>query len=502
MFSAFLLRDKLLEKVTCQKFVDIDEEEKDLHSRIDAFELLLCPQIKKIKLEGLMAVGPGTFELIMEIITTRAPNLISLKIIPPPYRPHYDFPPPNYFLVSLTEIGKLAKLRKLVLRSSMVDYEQLKEMCRNELRNLEYLDVSLNFDSDTNFEDVEDFKECFSNLQYFLFDPYSRDESFSPDKCGVMLRKMCIKHLSNLINVDWIARDERQVDIIERFITDLPSEVSSLQHLSVTTGTVEIHRAFPNITRLNIYFDDHDIDIKVETLLQFQNIKRLFLTKVTSLETVNKFIRCYGPKLKTLYLAASETNDIRLKFKSIFKSCPRLEILALTNVDMVDDGESMQFFSKLKNLFWLPNRGRSVCLSNIIQAPDLQMVTFNFGSFDVDDLRKVSDLIAKKTILRKLQALTAINCYIVDPNDEMDYQSYMVHFNAISDLIKNASAFLPCFINFDLGLHVEEKYWETYDQALDCHCRFIEWYLAAILKILDKDLIEFYIAFKRNYLAN
>ncbi|CAB3384238.1 Hypothetical predicted protein [Cloeon dipterum] len=498
-----LLRKKLLDKVTGQRFIDINEELKDLNSRIEALELLLCPQIKEIKLQGLMAVDPDTFDKVLEIITTRAPNLIALTIIAPSRRNYKRFPKTHEFPVSMMEIGKLGKLRKLVLKSSTVEYNQMKEMCRNELKNLRYLDVCLNFDSDTNFEDVEDFKESFSNLQYFLFDSFSRDVGVCPKIHGKMLWKMCFKHLPNLIAVEKFVQDKLQLDLEERGISEIPLEVSSLRHLSVIPGTVELQNAFPNITHLKIWFDDDESDMQIEPLLKFKNIKCLILEDVMSLETVNKFIRRYGHKLEKLFLTATETNDIRLKFKSLFNSCPRLETLALTNVDMVDDREPLHFFSKLKNLYWSPSScGKSICLSNIIRAPDLRMLKFKYNSFDVDDLAKVSDLIAEKTILRKLISLSAIDFDIVELKNPMEDQSFVVSFNAFSEMIKNASAFLPCFIDIALRTEFIIKDFNLIMQPHDYDYRFIDRHFAAALRILDANIVDFLIAIKRNLFAN
>ncbi|CAB3385428.1 Hypothetical predicted protein [Cloeon dipterum] len=493
-----LLREKILDKVTGRMFVDIDEEENDMFSRIKAFELLLCPQIKEIKIKGLIVVYPCIFDKIIKIITTRAPNIISLTIVPPPERPNQDYPKPHEFPVSITEIGKLGKLRKLVVRSIMVDYQQLKEMCGNELRNLRYIDVCLNFDSGTNFEDVEDFKESFSNLQYFLFDAFKRGFRISLKNHDQMLWKMCIKHLPNLIAVEKIVQYDLDMYFEDRRISEISSEVSALQHLRLIPGTVELHRTFPRMNHLKICFDGHENEIKIETLLRFQNMKSLFLIYVNSLETVNKFIRCYGPKLETLYVEASaDTHDIQLKFKNLFKSCPRLETLVLIYVDVIDDREPLNFFSKLKNLTWYPIRERSVFLSNVIQAPDLREVNFQFDSFDLDDLRKVSDLIARKAVLGKLQSLCASNFDIFHPNFHMENQSLISSFKALSEIIKNASAFLPDFIKFDHEFVISCTDLDINEQPLNSDSRFIDNELAATVRMIDANLVDFLIALEK-----
>ncbi|CAB3382142.1 Hypothetical predicted protein [Cloeon dipterum] len=445
-----ILRENLLTKLTNQNFADEEKEKKELHSRIKAIKSLLCPQIKVLRLQKMMALHPE----LLAIIANKAPNLLSLSIGEESGNCE-DLSEINRTIIPLEEIAKLTKLKKLVITSSnMVYYERLKVVCREKLKNLEYLNVNLAFENELDDEDDEDFKKSFLNLRVFLFAPFVKDSFLIPYSYSDKLWNLCVKNLPKIEVVQYFSDDASIINNSGHHVTEMPLEASSLRHLSVTPSPVELYKAFPNVTHLQVHFEL--IENEIETLLHFPKIRSLTLVDIVSPEIADEFLQRYGENLETLIVAAVEADLMQLSFHSLYKSCPKLKKLSLFNVGIIDENKYLQFFSELKEFDWCPNsEDKSARLSNIIiWAPFLEKLKIQYESFDVEDLKKVSSMIAGKQVLKELKTLKMCKVHEIEMEMLFKPAQFCNTISVFSEVFKNASAFLPKLVDADVDFEV------------------------------------------------
>ncbi|CAB3360345.1 Hypothetical predicted protein [Cloeon dipterum] len=489
----------ILKAFLSQSFKSNDDVTMDnFNSKVKIFEFLIInSKPQTIDLEGLLTFCPDNSKLkeltrVVKLIAAHAPDIKSLFICN-----KIDCCIAVDFGCVVEALCKLKKLVKLVVEYMTIQYSDLKELCKT-LRNLSHLEIPIAFNylkennSDNltvDFGDIEDLKRCFSALKIFKFDIVMDDE-FASEYGEMKLTYLCLNHLPKLEILRFSADnlDIPQVPMNPRLL----SKTSNMRHLCVNAGCHLSKEVFCNLTHLKIYWSHYGIPA---AYLGFPKIKCIVLDCVPTVEILKIFTASYGPNLQTLKVCFSENGEQswyedsddsnqdseedsdqdseenyqyieedsdqdseeedevnnQLEFRSIFMSCPKLEVLGLDNFELLDDAKPIEFFAELRMLEWtLPlETNRKACLSNILSAPNLAHVFLCGVDFDLNDMKKVSSMISNQQILRQLKSLT-FQLVLSERNEE--------YFKGVSNLFKCACACLPnlaliqiqCYIDFKI----------------------------------------------------
>ncbi|XP_065336604.1 uncharacterized protein LOC135937382 [Cloeon dipterum] len=194
-------------------------------------------------------------------------------------------------------------------------------------------------------------------------------------------------------------------------------------------------------------------DREIRSLLRFAKLEKLHLRNVPPKKILSQFLAAYGMNLTHLRIDSLNASPMDLNLKSTLKFCPQLESLVLRNVDLTDDSEDVNISPQLKSLhWWLMLSTKTVTLSKILSAPNLEKLSILCSRvLDANDLEKISSLIAKGRILQQLNSLH----FYSHVDDSLE---------AMADLLKNASAYLPklSFLRWDLEM--SSAFW----------CNFVE----------------------------
>ncbi|CAB3385485.1 Hypothetical predicted protein [Cloeon dipterum] len=218
----------------------------------------------------------------------------------------------------------------------------------------------------------------------------------------------------------------------------------SLKHLSVRPrmprmANGDLNRFFPNVTHLKVvWFDERDLAERyLPNLLHFSNILSLVLFDCPSVQVLDRFLEQYGSNLRNLAIKNFNYN-LHCRFGTIFNVCPNLERLALSGVDMLDDSTPLEHFANISMLDWTPKSGRYSILSNILAAPNLEIVDLGSVNFDLEDLKNVATLIAQQKILQNLEL------FLQNRNPFLDGEEASSSFiQAFQDVVQNAFSYLP-----------------------------------------------------------
>ncbi|CAB3365594.1 Hypothetical predicted protein [Cloeon dipterum] len=284
---------------------------------------------------------------------------------------------------------------------------------------------------------ISDFKQCFKRLKVLQFgwQPLRAWMSVS------LFRRTCIQHLPKLQFVDYFGSRISDCPHESMLDIELPSEASSLRHLHTTPTPLSLVEAYPHLTHLTVqWFQGRQYQMsEFDSLLHFTKIEALILDDIPSAEILDLFLDTYGKDLRELKIFSLE---LRLKFKKIFESCPKLEKLTVKGAVMTDDFESIQFYDKLREFEYLPMNGTigngTLTLSNILAAPLLESVDIFLNmlhhNVDMTDLERVSSLIRNKSILSRVKTLN----FHIDEVQMTDPQLESALFKALSEVSKNA----------------------------------------------------------------
>ncbi|CAB3376931.1 Hypothetical predicted protein [Cloeon dipterum] len=496
------LREQLLKHLTNIKCRKKDGDLVVLKRHIKALHLLLCPQTKTIELNGLMSFCPAQLKYcyytkVLQMIATLAPNVQFLEITDGRCEERSCYITEEM----LTPIKSLSKLKKLRVDSLCIEYNALKTLCR-EMPSLRYVDVIIDFywNTDDLENDISDFESSFSHLTCFLFSGVI----LSMLRFEEWLKNLCIRHLPNLRVVHSLATcNITDIHIgIEEGELPLqpilpPLQESELRHLSVIVvpGLSELHQNLPKVTHLKVtptVFWEQD-DLQIDSLLEFPAIQSLCLQQVPPPQILDRFLDKYGRNLRALYFAAEyyENLDYDLQLDSVCKSCPNLEKLCLRHLRLLDDFSKNYYLPKLRELEWAPGRAtRGACLSNILSAPNLEKISLlTQGDFDFDlsDLKKVSTLICQGKILRRLTNFKFQLLYCIPLK-----KTNVEYFKALSELLKNASAFLPNLLDLDGNFYFNTESRTPFDKSLT-HGEME----AAFESLGGKNLIKFFYAYRK-----
>ncbi|XP_065347395.1 uncharacterized protein LOC135944410 [Cloeon dipterum] len=439
----FCMREAVLRELLSRRIIFPKEKlcATEFGKKLNGFTTLLHPQTRDIDLDGLMSFCPSTCieevcTRVVQLIAARAPNVQSLS---------FGFMGSLYIdETRVAAICRLKELKNLDISKVILQYRYLTIICKR-LKKLEQIQLRSveKFPVDYLSKDnaVSDFKRCFKRLKVLKF----RKHPTQPGPIVTLFRRICIKHLPKLQYVDFF--ESRKSDYTHESLLEieLPSETSSLRHLHTAPTPLPLGEAFPHLTHLTVqWFRGRLYHFnEIDSLLHFTKIEALILDDIPSAEIVDLFLNKYGKDLRELKIFSM---DLELQFKKIFGCCPKLEKLTVQGALMTDDSESIQCFAKLREFDWLPMNGMSgnstLTLSNILSAPLLESVVINLDMYhDVDlaDLMKVSSLISNKSILSRAKTLNFhINLErMTNPHTEV------ILFRAVSEITKNACAFLP-----------------------------------------------------------
>ncbi|CAB3386604.1 Hypothetical predicted protein [Cloeon dipterum] len=446
------MRQKLLDGL-CEltsTTIGEDKQMQELKRILSIFTHLLCPQIKEIALNGMLTFSPKKYRetalsQILILIATHAPNVLSLTLNVKKSCVKFEFWRRR---ARVQAIARLNKLRKLKLDTHQVKYAEAKEICK-QLPKLKYFDVRLDMSDKSIVQDnIEGFKEAFPQLKVFLFPAEWWCETTR------YLFKQCLQHLPQLQVVQGCVCSSLYAPTLaspDNFGDSL--QPSALCYLKVDwlKLTRPWHLKFPNIRHLQLE-GNYGVSMEyIKPVLQFKKIESLKLNDFGGKEVVETLLKTYGHNLHTLKLAF-RSFPLKINLKTIFANCPKLRTIILDHVNISDSSAPIKFFPPLKQFTWVTSdSAKNAFLSNILQAPALETISIYNENYDVEDLKAVSALIAEKKILRKLRNFRYTSSLIEMENVNLEF------FRAMSDVIKNASAFLPKLSSVKLALYYKNN---------------------------------------------
>ncbi|CAB3386288.1 Hypothetical predicted protein [Cloeon dipterum] len=441
------LRQKLLDGL-CEltsTTIGVDKQMQELKRIFFIFTHLLCPQIQEITLNGMLTFSPEHYRetalsQILLMIAIHAPNVLSLTLSAEKSScEQFEL----FKRAQVETLGRLKKLRKLKLDSHQVKYAEAKEICK-QLPHLTYFDVRLDMSDKSIVQEnnIEDFKEAFSQLKVFLFPSEWWCDSTR------YLFKRCLQHLPQLEVVQGCVCSSLYAPTLaspDNFGDSL--QPSALCYLNVDWKAISRpwHLKFPNVRHLHLE-GNYGVSMEyIKPVLQFKKIESLELNDFGGKEE-KTLIKTYGHNLHTLQLVFLSSPP-QIELKTIFSNCPKLQTIVLVRANISDSSTPIKFFPPLKQFTWVTSDStKNAFLSNILQAPTLETISLSYENYDVEDLKAVSALIAEKKILRQLRKFQFISSLIEMESVNKGF------FGAISDVIKNASAFLPNLSSVEMTL--------------------------------------------------
>ncbi|XP_065336354.1 uncharacterized protein LOC135937189 [Cloeon dipterum] len=419
-----------------------------------AVSLLISSETKKFEFGGLLSytkrnnVLRNTFKILQ--ILTRAPNLEHLIInVKEKFENHHY---PLLEERSIQAISRMENLKILKIIEFAVKYDDMKSICK-VLKKLQYVEFFHIDFSDTRLEDlgadIEDFKSSFSRLTVILFEsarvmlcPFERK-----------LKRLCLQNLPNL-KIIYKCQDYTNFDSpLEESL--IPVEPCVLRHLCISPSTSDLPSVFPEVTNLHVRFPRNEItdEDKLKSILRFSSIECLLLNFPPTFSIFERVIGAYGANLHTLIIIAVEITDGESpSFSRIFASCPKLQKLVLSGVDISDYKKPIDTFAPLREFEWTPyDTGlQTFEVTNILSAlPNLEKITLSdLESLEVDDLKKLASNIKENKILGKLTEIKLI--FPVCGHFESDDDRVLLR--AVRDIIANAVAYLPALVDIELYL--------------------------------------------------
>ncbi|XP_065335115.1 uncharacterized protein LOC135936284 [Cloeon dipterum] len=354
----------------------------------------------------------------------------------------------------LEALGKLTHLKSLrieeIFEFGLVD---VIDLCQ-KLPHLENLKIVLERETtDLDLEELkiaEKMKTAMSKLKVFLFDTRGTNTS---------LINLCTEHLPNLRVIGDFSDGFSSFDDCNTMadIARAPG-TSDLRHLMLDFDSIEscdeIQLAkFPLARHLmmSMWPDDEVEDQFLKSWLsQLSNLESLQIEFLVPPDVIRRFLEKFGPSLRALYIiyGINDPNETNLSFSDIFALCPKLERLYLGG-NILEDEAPLTSFSQLKEigLEFFQSFNNRIKLSEILQAPLLEKITFFGYCLDLEELKKTTALVADKKILRGLKTLHVR--YILRSFRDLDVE----YFQAISSFIKCAVASIPGLkdVKFDVN---------------------------------------------------
>ncbi|CAB3385494.1 Hypothetical predicted protein [Cloeon dipterum] len=434
-----------------------------LDNIFNALEVLLSPIVEEIDLTDVMSFSPDYFKQqyyskAMQLIQTKAPRVLTLKSSE------------EFFIDQqiVDPIVNLKCLTNLDFQKCSMKYLDLMKVCTS-LPSLKSVNVQIFFESDF-LEDVEVFKESFSNLEYLIcslsFDFGLLDKG---DNIARLFWRRCMENLLNLKGLDISGKYAKLMTFTQSFDAIVPGK-SNLETLKCMPNTLKMHLLFPEVNDLEIFFSAFDSTAAIKNMLLFpKSVQSLKLRSVSLPQVVDIFLAKYGPHCTSLMIEARE--EMIYSYKRIFSNCPKLERLTLYFLKMTDDGSNITFHKNcdaLTKFSLFPPRGSFAKLSNILTAaPNLQHFTLISEWCDLEDLQILSSLIEKKRkILQNLVSFSFIGDST--PRIPMSFMhqpefAQLVSFSPVfCELLKNAIAFLPKLKNSDVRFTIEDSAYEYF----------------------------------------
>ncbi|CAB3383998.1 Hypothetical predicted protein [Cloeon dipterum] len=350
----------------------------------------------------------------------------------------------------LESVCRLRNLQTLTAPDLYLDLSDVMHTCK-ELEYLTHFELRGINVNEVNYKDVDEFKKCLSRLEVFLFTPVAE---LSEDKDK--FRKHCIKHLPNLQIFE--CRVEKQglpLSFLQK--DDLPLEATALRHLYIVPTIMPLDQFFPEVKSLKVLYWVVPEE-KIDTLLNFGHVEWLELNCSYDVENVvDKFLASYGHGLLELNISGGPNS---LYFNEICTSCPLLSKLSISDVILENEnGSRPAVFPRITELNWtLSSNQKRYFLSSLLRSvPNLERLTINktqVGSFELDDLQKVAELVAKGQLVKRLESFTLnFGVYSVRMHGLA-----IVTLSAFSELIKNSSVFLPNFSTVELSINLGREF--------------------------------------------
>ncbi|CAB3378843.1 Hypothetical predicted protein [Cloeon dipterum] len=319
----------------------------------------------------------------------------------------------------LNSVFSLQKLKKLSLSFHVIPFEDVLKIGKSiaSLRKMSIQFVNLT----TEPLDLLEIKRSLRNLSVFEIIPYG------PKWIKMELLRFCIENFPNLEIVGGDITMMDQYDILRSGCDLKFSETSKLRHMFVILKHREIpfaagdlHLKFPNITHLKIKWSEywtHD-EREINAMLCFSQVEFLILDSVPSAKNLKLFLAAYGRNLLTLHLENSV--EMLQTYGSILCSCPKLETLRLSRLELKQNFELLPISAELRVLqVYFPKTSCGMLLSNILPSvPKLEEVCL-WGELNVEDLATTSRLIAKRKILQNLKRCIVKNIALFACTEEV-----------------------------------------------------------------------------------
>ncbi|XP_065349479.1 uncharacterized protein LOC135945608 [Cloeon dipterum] len=423
---------------------------QDFMARLEqALSHLTSAHTKKFKFGGLLSsrnfvTMPQDITKVLEVLSTKAKNLELLKIN---VKRKVHALCPMLESKSIEAICKLVKLRILKISNFVVQYQKLKSICK-VLINLRSVNVRfISFERDMEPEDldadIEDLKLSFSRLKEFLFSSLCSENPLIQK-----LTTLCVQHLPQLEIVNDFAESVTYFSNLE---STEGVKNSDLRHLGVyPTHNSDLSAVFPKVTHLKVLLMGDEPEENINSILHFSNIESLNFHSLPSVSVLDRFFGAYGANLLTLILSCDWQS---LSFSRIFAACPKLQVLKLDDVVISDDKEPIKEFAQLTELKWTLRKSDGLMpkskVCNILSAlPNLKKLSLSdWTDLEIDDLNKLTALIAGKKILGELTRLD------LESKTELEDGAIDVKlFRVFVDLIANAAAYLQNLAVFRLNL--------------------------------------------------
>ncbi|XP_065333246.1 uncharacterized protein LOC135935100 [Cloeon dipterum] len=350
----------------------------------------------------------------------------------------------------LRSVCRLRNLQTLTAPDLYLDLSDVMHTCK-ELEYLTHIELKGINVCGANYQHVDEFKKCLSRLEVFLFMPVA-DLSEGKDK----FRRHCIKHLPNVQIFECrVEKQELPLGFLEK--DDLPFEASALQHLYTVPTMMPLDQFFPEVKSLKVLYWVVPEE-KIDSLLNFGHVECLELNCSYDVENVvDKFVASYGRGLLELNISGGPNS---LYLNEIGESCPLLRKLSIADVIIENEyGSRPAVFPTITEFSWTISSNQSrYLLSGLLRSlPNLERLALKktrVGSFELEDLQKVAELVAEGQLGKRLESFT------------LNFGVYSVELHglatdtlsAFAELIKNSSVFLPNFSTVELSINLGREF--------------------------------------------
>ncbi|CAB3365037.1 Hypothetical predicted protein [Cloeon dipterum] len=399
-----------------------------------ALEEAFSPNMTELDFAKVMDLFPENYPQIIDVftsITSRASNILILKITEGMLAER-NFNSMSMDVKMVEAIGRMSKLIILKVQRFYLSFSKLIDLCR-KLPWLKILFFKIEPEPEFEVNDIENFEQCFGNLEIFQFTPASNDRRLN-SQFQQTLTLECISTLPNL-RILGDPDDKYFVDMLQTCLesNELAGDnnwISKLTHLTLFLGEDVPENAlniFPDVTQLHIWVgnnQENNTGYLVTGLLDFQHLSKLTMCELGM--NYSHYIKCfldvYGRRLKHLILnfKSYPINFVWLFNTICCNNLGSLQELVMCNLDiqppsMMVDERGCDAAVELGRLSYESLRELQlefackktfsqayVELSKILSVPNLEGVRLIRVPTTLDELWETMILVTERKILKKV----------------------------------------------------------------------------------------------------